>query len=595
MLKSTHRPAPAPAPPRLPPGWTEHKAPSGHTYYYNAETKKSTYTRPAPTTDLSSHTSPPPLASVDSAITNEQANDLQLQSEPLSYAQWSAPFQQTSPPFQDRTQDRPQDRRFQQRQHHEPQDRPKSKHPIPGCAPWLLIKTRLRRRFVHNPETRESLWRYPQDLVDGVVELDNQERKKAEAKEKGEAEGDAPARVLGDVRKEEDADEQMDEDDDAALLAEADEGTSFSPAPAPAPSYDSDEYEEVEVTDDEDNSDPTTATSRKRQKQASHSPNGSAADASHEFTEADMAAQLAQMGETYDLDPGEYAGDGEYEEGAEGLSMTDQEASTAFQELLADFRINPYKTWDQVIEDGRIVDDARYTYLPTTRTRKEIFAVWSTEQISLQQSQREREARKNPRIPYLAFLQKNATPKLYWPEFKRKFKKEAELRDSKLNDREREKLYREYVRRVTTLSERERKEDLWEVLEGVKVGGGFSGGSCGIEDLPEVVLADLKLYVLKEDVRDRVLKDFARTLPDAEEAASKNEGADREDRDAMKKELRALREREDRVERERKRQQRDLHEGRDRLRQEEKEIRRAMRVGKDGLRENLAGRESVGT
>ena len=32
--------------PPLPPDWTEHTAPTGHKYYYNASTKKSTYQRP---------------------------------------------------------------------------------------------------------------------------------------------------------------------------------------------------------------------------------------------------------------------------------------------------------------------------------------------------------------------------------------------------------------------------------------------------------------------------------------------------------------------------------------------------------------------
>jgi hypothetical protein len=32
--------------PALPPGWTEHTAPTGHKYYYNASLKKSTYQRP---------------------------------------------------------------------------------------------------------------------------------------------------------------------------------------------------------------------------------------------------------------------------------------------------------------------------------------------------------------------------------------------------------------------------------------------------------------------------------------------------------------------------------------------------------------------
>ena len=33
-------------PPPLPQDWTEHTAPTGHKYYYNKNTKKSTYKRP---------------------------------------------------------------------------------------------------------------------------------------------------------------------------------------------------------------------------------------------------------------------------------------------------------------------------------------------------------------------------------------------------------------------------------------------------------------------------------------------------------------------------------------------------------------------
>ncbi|KAH8157929.1 hypothetical protein CIB48_g10332 [Xylaria polymorpha] len=47
MLKSTYKPSSNLAQPPLLPGWTEHKAPTGHTYYYHAETKQSTYKRPA--------------------------------------------------------------------------------------------------------------------------------------------------------------------------------------------------------------------------------------------------------------------------------------------------------------------------------------------------------------------------------------------------------------------------------------------------------------------------------------------------------------------------------------------------------------------
>jgi|SRR5271170_7149301 len=44
----------------LPPGWTQHTAPTGHKYYYNASTKKSTYKRPTDTPQQTTPTLPPP-------------------------------------------------------------------------------------------------------------------------------------------------------------------------------------------------------------------------------------------------------------------------------------------------------------------------------------------------------------------------------------------------------------------------------------------------------------------------------------------------------------------------------------------------------
>ena len=205
---------------------------------------------------------------------------------------------------------------------------------------------------------------------------------------------------------------------------------------------DGEEYEEVEVTDDESDENPS-----KRQK-----TDGSREEPV-EFNEDDIAFQLAAMGQDYGLDPGEY-GDGQdedLEEGAEGLALTEADATALFKDMLNDYHINPYTTWEKIIEAGQIVEDDRYTVLSNMKSRKDIWAEWSRERVQLLKGQREREEKKDPRIPYLAFLQKTATPKLYWPEFRRKYKKEPELRNAKLSDKEREKAYRDYINRRRTL------------------------------------------------------------------------------------------------------------------------------------------------
>ena len=65
--------------------------------------------------------------------------------------------------------------------------------------------------------------------------------------------------------------------------------------------------------------------------------------------------------------------------------------------------------------------------------------------------QRAAEEKKDPKMPYFAFLQAHATPKLYWPEFRRKYQKEPEMRSNKLTDKDREKWYREYINRKIQL------------------------------------------------------------------------------------------------------------------------------------------------
>ena len=202
---------------------------------------------------------------------------------------------------------------------------------------------------------------------------------------------------------------------------------------------DSDEYEEVEVTDDEaDDGNPS-----KRQKF------GESGLEPVEFNEDDIAYQLAAMGEDYGLDPGEYGVDQDegLEEGAEGLILTEEDANALFKDMLDDHHISPYAIWEKITETSQIVEDDRYTVLPNMRSRKEAWSEWSRKRIQQLKVQREQEEKKAPRITYFSFLQAYATPKLYWPEFRRKYKKEAALRDGKLSDKEREKAYRDYINR----------------------------------------------------------------------------------------------------------------------------------------------------
>ena len=413
----------------------------------------------------------------------------------------------------------------------------------------------------------------------GVIEYDRVEREKKAKKRKATVPEDEDDEVAA---------------AEAELLAADDAVPTAAPRPIQAtapekalPLLDSDgeEYEEVEVTDDEDDEHPS-----KRRRTEEGEPKGPV-----EFNEDDIAYQLAAMGQDYGLDPGEYD-DGEedidLEEGAEGLPLTEEDSRALFKDMLDDYHISPYTIWDKLIEAGQIVEDGRYTVLPNMRTRKEVFSNWSREKVQRMKQQRVQEEKKDPQIPYFAFLESKATPKLYWPEFRRKYQKEPEMKNTKLSDKDREKSYRDYVNRLK-LPESTLKADLVSLLRSTPLHA--LNHSSTLDALPASLLTDLRYISLRSSTRDPLIEAHISTLSDAptdleispaEEAARSKEKRERERREQ------ALAERQRKVEEEKRKQKGALQHSKGMLREEEEEIQRAMRVGKEGLLGHMKPDES---
>lgn len=580
----------------LPEGWTEHKAPTGnlqpsrskelsltnlgHTYYYNKETKQSTYTRPQP------QFSPPaaPAASIPSYGAGQFAggfsnNQFQPQNGPPGgYRNFP---QQQSAPFQPHNDFNPHPRgghggggrgrgghnNFQDRRKPD-NDKPKHKYNIPGCEPWVLVKTKMGRRFVHNTETKESWWKFPEDVMKGVVEFDRREREKQERRDRGE-----PSDV---------------EEEPEVAVHSRDIGAAARPAIIPVQAQeeaeDSSEYEEVTDSEGEGEG---GASKRQRTEEPGQ-------DGPLDFNEDDIAFQLASMGQDYGLDPGEYGleQEEEYEEGAEGIPLTVEDSKALFRELLNDFGINPYNPWTKIIDDGAIIEDDRYLALPNMRSRQSCFDEWARERIQHLKEQRAKIAKSDPRIPYLAFLSENARTKLYWPEFKRKYRKEPELKDQKLPDKEKEKLYREHVKRLL-LPVETLKKDLSTLLKSIPLVS--LNRSTNLDALPGPLLTDLKYISLPPKTRDPMISAFISSLPAPPSeglTAEEEEAEQAKRRDRVRREQ-ALEERERRVRDEKRRQGKDLAFGRERLRERERELERAGRVNNDGLRRQLAGEDEA--
>ncbi|KAK6351194.1 hypothetical protein TWF718_004364 [Orbilia javanica] len=525
--------------PPLPKGWTEHRAPTGHSYYYHAESKTSTYTRPV---DQAHPPQPnfPPQGPSQSFQQPNQFNFNYPHNHPQQYHHGNHHGNQGQ--FQPHRRPR----------HQEKPDKPKTKRPIPDASPWVFVTTKKGNTFIHNPETKESLWDAPESLksaIESLEKLSLEEERERERTRRRQSALDRQRREQEEAianqeeeygyGEEEYYEPSEEEGGDGGAVAQ---GVKRQ-ASAPAEGEEGDYYDDEDFDEEHD---------EKRLRMEAGGP--------VEFTEDDIAWQLGDIAAQYGL--------GEEDMG-EAEDLAPEDGVLLFKDLLDDLNVNPYSTWDS--ELPRLVDDGRYTALPTTKMRKQVFGDWCQERIASLKKEKEKEVKKDPRVAYLAFIEANATPKLYWPEFKRKFKKETAMKDVKVTDKVRETYYRDYISRSKTSVET-RENDLKKYLKTVK---DLKRGSS-LENLPPSVECDIRYIVVPKDRRETIVESHIKSLPeDAEEDTSSN--------DALERQRRALEDREAAVRRERFYNQKDIARGKEALRETEMEIKRAMNVGKEGL------------
>lgn len=507
--------------PPLPSGWTEHTAPTGHKYYYNKATKKSTYSRPAPDFAAESQVAVPAVTTerlpaystqvavpvpFDYAQASRNSHVQDLQQAPQTHYNGHAQVTPFHRPAE--TSFRPRHEQQQHKSRHEPKDRPKRKEAIPSCGAWVLVYTLLGRRFVHNTQTKESYWKFPPDVMKSVIAFDQLKLEEKHGKAPNGSSADA-----GQGKSKQPQDTGVDQDEvarhratmdqnlrreqeeDAALLEGDEEERIWVPPAQVDKGYDSSEYEEIYVTDDSD------AAS-----EADDQPEGTTGGGPMEFNEDDIAYQLAAMEGSDDNDQPfsdqEYSFD-EADADEEDEEMTDADRQIIFEQLLHSHGISPFTPWSSLLSDpsSPFLSDERFTIFPSAKSRAAAHATWAKNAIA---AKREADAAaaaavKDPKENFLSFLagKRDAGPKLFWAEFRRKYKKEAGMKVVKgLGEKEMEKLYREYVAGLK-VSVGERERQLRKALGG---GGGKGDVKC-----------DVAYWVVPEGRREEILSEYNRS------------------------------------------------------------------------------------
>ncbi|KAG8917257.1 hypothetical protein FRC01_002580, partial [Tulasnella sp. 417] len=394
------RPPPSLPPPPLPPGWTEHTAPTGHSYYYHAATNQSTYVRPLPV-----HGQSFPLTA--------------MEQEPPSTSKKKKKAKR---------------------------ERPVSKTGIPGTS-WSRVKTSEGNIFYFNKEKKESVWEVPGEIAEAVAELEQEEEERgAQDEQKAPT---PPPTAFGIGR----------------LLAA--EGMRKVEDPIPEASKAKGKKSKVEEETTK------TATAPDDVEMA----NGEAEDddeawqrqVAEEMAAEEEAAKKAKQGDTTEKQEKTDEKDAKELPKADNVpQLSPEEARALFKTLLQEKDINPLTPYDSALP--QLVNDPRYVLLPNIADRHAAFNEYCLEKTRAQRAAKAASSasattdanlapadeKLKAREGYEGLLRDELkSTRTSWDEWRKKWKKDRRFFGFGRDDREREKVFKEWR---NSLGERKRKE-----------------------------------------------------------------------------------------------------------------------------------------
>ncbi|KAG0148938.1 hypothetical protein CROQUDRAFT_654300 [Cronartium quercuum f. sp. fusiforme G11] len=385
----------------LPPGWTEHRAPTGQFYYYHAATQESTYVRPS-------------IATVSS-----------------------------TEPMKEKKKDKKK-------------EKPKIKKPIPGTS-WLKVITTDENVFYTNTETKLSVWTVPEEIKDVVRRLEEEEtraveeaarqaeqEKLAKAEETRRAHEAEQNRIIElevkKVRAEVEAEAAL-----RGLKRKPDESSTSSLEPQPPLTSKS------ALPGPGKGSPPTPDSSlegpRKLQKlneEQDQDEEWQRQIAEEMALEAEQEVKAAAPQTIKLASPAVVA-----------TAMTTMltglnpdELKATFKAMLLEKSIDPMAPWDN--ELPKFVTDPRYLALSSMKERRDLFDEFCKEKIRQRRAEKQATTTKlDPAQAYRSLLIEAVTStRTHWEEFRTKYKKDTRFRNFGRDDREREKAFKRWLKEL---------------------------------------------------------------------------------------------------------------------------------------------------
>ncbi|ODQ68324.1 hypothetical protein NADFUDRAFT_48971 [Nadsonia fulvescens var. elongata DSM 6958] len=553
---------------QLPAGWTVHVSPlSGHYYYYNHQAKKSTYKLPQAKT------------------LNKKSKARRGLAKEIQGKGASAEDKAFIP-----TETVTKEKEKAVKRH---RDTPRLALPLKQNQPWQLVFLTSGRRFFYNNGENKSLWVAPNaDVQKEVDEMDRDEMLILIAQARGlnlNDYKDVINRGSLDLDKENISLKQNKTESDKILevhedlmRGRADNGPSVIKKSNNETIIKNIKRRIVIVDEaDEDQADDYT----------DHSSDSEKEQENIESMDLAMQEELMALMDS----------DSDFEDNPQDSNvLIDDDSHTSVEEpingyydtvsayaskksrffsMLTRHNVNPYSSWE--FELNKVINDETYLEFDSTRERSELFNEWAKinihkmrtaednssqplEASALHNQNNELDSENSgifystPHSKYLKFLQTNPKPKLFYIEYKRKFREDPEFMEFKstIPDKEMEKLYRNFTRSIKKCSSKNQRKSLVEDLI-----------TQTRADLDEMI-NDARFYLVDEST----VLDLLKTHKDK-----------RQDLDSGDKVSQILRARKIKGEQQRMQQRANLDRSRKILRSSELELQDATYGNTDGL------------
>ncbi|KAF9276662.1 hypothetical protein BGZ68_009863 [Mortierella alpina] len=194
LIPGPHQPRPfAPLPPQgafppptlLPPGWTEHKAPDGMAYYYNAASGQSSWVRPTMPPPIPGPMPPPGTVPPPPGVPGFAMNH---QYQPLYPPGVAPPTTGLAPPAIPATASAPAEDSGKGKKSKKAKKEKAVKKTQILDTPWFIVTTNLENTFFYNKETKTSIWVPTQELEIVLAKMGQVATEKLEAERRAKEE-----------------------------------------------------------------------------------------------------------------------------------------------------------------------------------------------------------------------------------------------------------------------------------------------------------------------------------------------------------------------------------------------------------------------